>query len=217
MSKKLFALFFMFFLAVIVFLIVLNTYAKNPALQSLSHSLSPTPAFGTSLFLSPSVLGVTDGESASISVVVDFQGNQRTSRPTFIQIELSYNPAVLTNMKIQPGNFLTNPAILLQKIDSKTGRISYALESAYDTNVKKTGGTAAILTFTPKIGGIYHETSIDFLPKTVTRVKDEANTLKSSYGAKIIILPSFNPLATGSAGQSPLPSSQFPTGQQIHR
>lgn len=73
---------------------------------------------------------------------------------TAVQIELTYDPKVLTNVDIKPGSFFPNPTILSKKIDAVKGRISYVLGIGLGQSSVNGNGTVAILSFTtvPKNG-----------------------------------------------------------------
>lgn len=44
-----------------------------------------------------------------------------------VQLEISYDPKILTKVDINPGSFFTDPKISLKTIDQQNGRISFAL------------------------------------------------------------------------------------------
>lgn len=56
---------------------------------------------------------------------------------TTVQLELGFDPKILTNININPADFFENPAILIHQIDLKNGRISYALAASQSNRVKR--------------------------------------------------------------------------------
>jgi hypothetical protein len=106
---------------------------------------------------------------------------------TAVQIELTYDPKVLTNVDIKPGSFFSNPTSLSKKIDTIKGRVTYILGIGLGQNPVNGNGTVAILSFTPLLkSGI---TTIAFLPTskltvsgTVPSVLTTGQGLQFSFG-----------------------------------
>lgn len=75
-----------------------------------------------------------------------------TNKITAVQLEMAFDPNVLTNIDIKPSNFLEGPIILINEINSRSGRISYALGIAPSASEsgKQGEGTLATLTFQTK-------------------------------------------------------------------
>jgi hypothetical protein len=103
------------------------------------------------------------------------------NKVTAVQLELSYDPKALTNVNIASGSFFPKPVVLLKKIDTTGGTISYALSSQDQKGISGKG-TIAVLTFTP-IAGQSGSTQIDFLPKTQVSAENlMQSALKSTTG-----------------------------------
>lgn len=187
MSKKLFLLLILFFFLVGGLIITLNyaKHIKKSTTPQTQAQINPTINLSTtssSLSLLPQQLLVAPGNSTSLTVYFNHSG----ASPSLVQFELAYDPSLLTNVNVIPGDFFEHSRVLLQTIDEHTGRISYAIESS-DQNSKKTEGSVAIVTFTPQYGVLYNRTSLTFLPKTFVRTTGETNTLKTVNGATVII------------------------------
>jgi hypothetical protein len=186
MSKK-FILLFALFLLLLTALFAIQrrtsdnaTSKVNPLAdnQSASSSLKTT-----NLSLLPSQLMTAPGKPASLIIFA----NSRTTSPNIIQFEIAYDPEILMGMTISSGDLFINPTILLQSINERTGRISYAIETASDEASAKTEGAVAILNFIPNPNVSRAQTDISFLPKTLVRGKGEENILGETHGATITI------------------------------
>ena len=85
---------------------------------------------------------------------------------TAVQLELQYDPNILTDIEVVPGPFFANPQILLDQIDIKAGRISYALGLGQNEKATTGSGTVANITFSVK-SKLPEKTAMIFLPKTL--------------------------------------------------
>jgi hypothetical protein len=89
-------------------------------------------------------------------------------KTTAVEIELSYDPKVLSNVDIKPGPFFSNPTILSKKIDAVNGKVSYILGIGLGQYPVDGNGTIAILSFTPLLkSGI---ATLVLLPKSEVTV-----------------------------------------------
>lgn len=137
---------------------------------SLSSNKNPAPA--------PQITAVPNKESAQTSLSfsdeqkyasgssllkTDILIDSKENKITGAQIELTYDPKVLSKVDIIPGDFLKDSVEVLKKVDVNTGRISYVLGSKLNNNSKGTGVLATItyLRLNNK------QTNIDFLPQTL--------------------------------------------------
>jgi len=110
------------------------------------------------------------------------------NKVTGVQLELSFDPKVLTNVDIAPGTFFTDPVIILKKIDAENGRITYALGIGLGQKAVTGRGTLAVVTFIPVVGAT-ESTSINFLPKTEVAAQGQImSVLKTSSGATINLI-----------------------------
>jgi hypothetical protein len=198
MSKTSIALLIMFFIALIT-LIMLNTiYSSNPVLTSIPK-IFPTEAIVSEnvLSINPNPLTASAGKPATIQVMIDSKG----TKPNLIQIELAYDPSVLSAVTIIPGTFFQNPEVRLNKINERNGRISYAIAPGALQDKQNTSNIVATIAVTPRTTARKRETTLYFLPKTVVRTEHEENTLKVAYGTKINVTSLFAPVATPTAQQ----------------
>jgi hypothetical protein len=191
------------FLIIILFLttIGLLIVALNKSIYNSTKINEPTiPSTNTA---SPDTsllfgnLGVATSSSYPKTYSLPILINTGTNKVTAVQLELSFNPNILTNVSIAPSTFFKNPNIVINKINNDTGRISYALtksasESAspvHATERNKQGeGTLAFLSFESRISSV--SSTITFLPRTfVTADGLEQTALISTNSAMFNILP----------------------------
>jgi hypothetical protein len=97
---------------------------------------------------------------------------------------------------------------VLEKIDYKNGRISYAIKCPSDTENVCTNphaSTIATITFTATNYGLQKKTNVSFLPKTSIRNDLGEVELKDSLGTTINVAPSFYaPIASPAAQTIPI-------------
>lgn len=175
-------------LALIIILVVITgvlvALAVTPEKKPVTPSIipTPTPAAQTALAFSPNPLTIAS-PSATVDVLVDTQTNPVTA----VQLELSYDPKVITSVDVQPGSFFTNPAELLKTIDTKEGKISYALGILPSDNPKKGQGVVATITFRTSLAA-GQATQISFLPKTLVTASGIASSVLKTYSTPLLIL-----------------------------
>lgn len=106
---------------------------------------------------------------------------------TAVQVELGFDPEVLTNVTVDNGSFFNNPLTLLNDVDEKTGKISYAVGISPQDSGLRGEGIVAIINFQAKIAKP-EATNITFLPKTlVTAEGVSQSVLKSTAPAQFIV------------------------------
>jgi len=142
---------------------------------------SPTPPAETVISLSPNPLTATGGTN-TIDVLV----NTGTNKLTAIQLELSYDPKIISNVSIKPGSFIEAPFPLLNNIDQANGRISYALGLAPSATAKTGSGVIATISFRAQLPA-GQQTEIMVLPKSLVTAQGVVpSVLKSYTGATIV-------------------------------
>lgn len=175
-------------LALIIILVVITgvlvALAVTPEKKTVTPAIVPTPtsAAQTALAFSPNPL-TTASASATVDVVVDTQTNPVTA----VQLELSYDPKVITSIDVKPGSFFTNPAELLKTIDTKEGKISYALGILPSDNPQKGQGVAATISFRTNLT-VGQQTQIAFLPKTLVTASGITSSVLKTYSTPLLIL-----------------------------
>lgn len=168
MSKRtLFLIFALFLITTVLLLLALY----QPQMIGTTQTAVPTkePVAQTSLSFGTPLIA-----TSSSSIILDYSLPVNIStgknKVTAVQLELQYDPLILTNVAVTPGSFFTNPDILLNQIDTKTGRISYAFGVGLVNPSISGNGTIANLTFSVKAGAP-QKTAIIFLPKTLVNAE----------------------------------------------
>jgi hypothetical protein len=184
MPKKLLVLIIIFLFVIGGFLFVTFTYSKKSSFPSFSlKKITPTPETASTLTFSPNPLTAPIGATTSANIVLESQG----ALPKILQLEIEYDPLILTHMSILPANLSDNQAVLLNKINPNTGRISYAIDISRNTTSKGEPQIVATLQFLPLNPLEKNETYINFLPKTTIKGTTEVNTLKAGYGVRVLL------------------------------
>ena len=159
---------------------------------------SPTPtvsSFPMTLSIFPNVINIQSGSQGSADIILDTQG----IRPSLVQLEIAYDPLILTGLNITPGDLTQNNQVTLNNINYQTGRISYAIQFS-EQKLPTTKGSIARLNFLARTDTLSTKSSIYFLPKTAIQVIGGANGLSAAYGSTIIILPVTTPPAEAVRG-----------------
>lgn len=181
-SKKLLLIFsFMVFVVIVIIAIQMQNSPNNTSLPQFGGNPTAIPQIQTPGGKSPnasSLLSIKKLTSSSVSVTIDTSGKPVTA----VQIELSYDPQILTNVSITPGNFFTNPLILSSKVDPANKTIFLALAVSPQQQSPSGQGTIATISFTPNLG-ISTQTALQFTQRTkVTAEGEELSVLKDSTG-----------------------------------
>ena len=142
-----------------VILLVVSLSAKNfPKAPTVSKDTKTDFAF-TSLEISQDARASSVSGSYEVDINIDTDKNEITG----VQLELTFDPSKLTKVNIVPGDFLLGPAVLIKDIDTKNGRITFALGNKPGEKAVKGSGTVAVLSFSKAAP---EATNINFLPHT---------------------------------------------------
>jgi hypothetical protein len=203
MSKKTLALVVaLTVLTLILVVLALNTGQKaTPGTPKGQASDTPTPTAPrhTTIDLSPDPVTFVNG-TATVNVDIDTSDNPVTGA----QFELTYDSDVLNFKSIQPGDFFTNPLVILN--DSKTpGKIKYMISlTPAQAQAPKTGtGSIATITFTrkstaPRTG----TTPLKFTEnEVIVSAKDITDTVLKSATGTVIDLSSSTSVTPSPTGR----------------
>lgn len=177
MSRKTLSLIIILLILTIVLVIVAVT-TKDPVITpdgmksatptTSAEKPSPTtvPAH-TLLRLSPNpVTPPTAGTTSATTVTVEIDTDGDNVRG--VQLEIAYDPALLTGMTIKPGTFFTEPTALpIGGVNAKIGRITYAITSSSIKASKSGKGSIATLSFYPVRNSGSASTPITILEKSL--------------------------------------------------
>lgn len=166
MSKRTLSLIgFLIIITAILLIIALSPKTTSPTptvTASPTPSTSPKVVGNTTISLYPNPL-VTSSNSASLDVLIDSGGDKVTA----VQVEISYDPTVLTLKSIDQGAFLNNAFVLLKNIDAKNGRLSYALAINPNAAPVTGAGRVATLNFAVNTQSTTKNSQITLLPKSL--------------------------------------------------
>lgn len=111
------------------------------------------------------------------------------------QIELSFDPKVLTNVDIEQGTFINSPAVLIKTVDTKTGVIRYAIAIKPGDKMVKGEGVIATISFN-KTGTT--PTNLNFLPQSQVSTTAHSQSLLRETTSAVISVGS----ASGAGAQT---------------
>ena len=184
MSKRTLFLIFALFIITTV-LLALTLYTPSNPKPTLTVTVPKETVEQT--VLSFGELVATSSSLAALSYSIPVNIETGKNKVTAVQLELQFDPKVLTNVVVTPGSFFKNPVILLNQIDAKTGRISYAFGINPTDQAVMGQGIIATLTFGTKTTAL-EQTQILFLPKTlVTAENITESVLKQTNNIQFII------------------------------
>lgn len=165
--------------------------------------VTPTPT--PTIFLSPAAattLSLTPLASPASAYQQTLAVNITSGKNAVsgVQIELAFDPKIISNVKVTPGNFFATPNVLINNIDTSNGRISYALGAQLGHGGHSGNGIVAYISF-DFLSTTEKQTSISFLPKSVVTADGAlASVLKATSGITITVLPASN--SSTRSGQS---------------
>jgi len=138
---------------------------------------TPIPEAQTKFYFSPVFLKLLSAVPQEVSIMVDTGQNTITQA----QIEIQYNPQVITITSVRSGTFFSNTTPLVNKNDVRRGRIEFAVGLADNQSPVKGVGSLATLTFVPgPQATLSGRTRLTFLPKSSVRGKDQPLSLLSA-------------------------------------
>src|SRR5205814_1477444 len=107
--------------------------------------------------------------------------NTGTDTITGVQIEAAYDPTVLTNVQLTPGPFFTNANVIINKIDTKNGRISYVIGIQPAGTHVQGQCIAAVIHYSVLSTTTVSSTTISFQPKTFVSVEGTSDTALQKF------------------------------------
>lgn len=169
--------------------------------QITGTAARPTPAATkpfASLSFSPPIIDAHSGPGTEkIDIILDTRGNKVAGA----QVELSYDPTILTNVTLNPlvpdQLFGSNPTVLISSVDKTQGRITYAITISGNDSEKIGKASILSISFTINRFSGTPATQISFLAKSAVTTLDPRNgsVLKSTTPLKIMLTspPSITP------------------------
>ena len=174
-TKKTYLLIFVLGLIVLGLLAIAFLLKPTPPSSTIAKP-TPVPAQTTLVISSAPVKNAQNPLKYSADVTI----NPGQNKVTAVQLELNYNPKELTNVEIAPGTFFDNPNVLLKKIDTVNGRITYAIGVALGQKGASGQKTVAVISFFVAPGSETNPVSINFEPKTSVSAEGYAQSVTKS-------------------------------------
>jgi hypothetical protein len=168
-------------LTIILLFVSLNIKNGSPA----PYAPKPTQinAAQTSLSISDNLRAASASGTYETDVNIDSGGNKITG----VQLSISYDPKVLTNVDVVPGTFLTDSAVISKQIDKDGGTITFLLGTTQGKKGVSGTGQIAVISFT-KVGD--EDTNLSFLPDTLVSAEGfDQSVLDKTTSALIGPLP----------------------------
>lgn len=136
-----------------------------------------SPLAETTLGFSQSSITSTPGQSSKLPIQITTGNNHITA----VQMAISYDPTVFSDVTITPGTFFPNPLEFQNTVDPISGKILFAFAPQPTDQAKSGTGEIAILGFTISPTAKQQESTITFLPATiVTAEKIPESVLKKT-------------------------------------
>ncbi len=164
---------------------------KNVTQAPVSPTPTPTPYAQSVLSL---VAVQPTGTPIPNTLTYDVNINSNINTVNAVQLELAFDPKILSNLVIKPGPFFKAPVELIKNINYQTGRVSYALGIQPTDYGVKGIGTVAVISFQYTSIGAPSSTTITFLPKTL--VASEGVTQSTLKDAQPVVIPLSSPQGT---------------------
>lgn len=189
--------------------ISINPTKKQTSIPNPSKIIPTIPTKSpaeTSLIITPELKTVKENEVFNLNIQIDTGTNQITG----VQLEIAYDPDILTDVKIDKGTFFPNPNILLNNIDNETGRISYALVIPPATSPLSGTGTVAIISaMKSSKSNILSESAVSILPKSlVSQIGTEGSVLNTTRNALLVF-------SSSSSANISLPPVNNPSNMKV--
>lgn len=150
--------------------------------------VSPTvPApVETVLAMTPNPVTLDEAGMGKVDVTIDSGMNKIQG----VQLEIEYDPMVLSNVKVQAGTFLKEPVVIINNNDSVKGKISYGFGISPTQQAVTGKGVAATITFTKKstVSADVTDTQITLLQTSQIASADTTlSVLKTASGATVLL------------------------------
>ena len=135
------------------------------------------------LSLLPKPISVLPGQKGSVEVNINTSGDEVTA----VQLEIAYDPNMISNIQVTPGGLFVNPVILIDKNRVREGRYTYAYGIAPNNSPVQGNGAVATISFTAlnKPGEM---SQLALLPSTLVTARGISNSvLKLAEGTLVQI------------------------------
>jgi hypothetical protein len=177
---------------------------QNPIIESIERPIiSRLEPARTTLSFETTQQVAKEGQTVTVAVII----HNPNPHPSIAQLEISYDPTVITIDAINPGTFFKRPMIALQEIDPVAGRISYALHCPNDQPstdcINPESSTLAVITLSISPYAQQTTTELSFLPRSLIRTNEGRDLLKKTSSLQLMITNPLSPVASSSAFITP--------------
>lgn len=191
---------------IILFIIALRagnqTQAPSTPPQVAVQPTASVPAH-TVLSAGPNPLTVAPGEQGAVNISMNTSDNNVTA----VQLELGYDPNIISNVKVTAGAMFSNPVILIDKNDAASGRYTYAFGITPNSPTVKGTGVVATVTFTALPGAVGKDMQLGLLPTSLVTARGVApSVLKIATGTVIDV---------SNSGASGMENTGITTGHNV--
>lgn len=188
--------------AALVFFALNSQKSQAPKQVVKIPSPTPTPIAQTLITLLPNPL-IISSSSATIDVHVDSKENNLI----VVQLELGFDPKMISVTDITPSTFFKTPLVLYKKIDAQKGNVMYAIAVPPGVPPVKGKGTVATINFTSYMT-IGQQTQITPLPKSLAAAEGvKPSVLKQISGTTIVFPKPMTVIPTTSELPPAIPST----------
>jgi hypothetical protein len=186
-------------LTLCVYALLVYSDRKTPVhVTGEKKTVTTTPISETNaaLYFSPSRIRLSQNLPKEMTVMLDAE----TRDISQVQLEIKYDPKIITVHTIRAADFFSDPVILLNEHDEKRGRIQFVIQTQDEQKKPNKNGRIATLSFTrnPE-ASMSGQTTFEFLPKTAVHSKTQTRPqLRSMKSAEIFydaLLPADAPPA----------------------
>lgn len=211
--KTLFLLVGLILVTIVLFIVALQTGNKQSLkTEQANVQATPTPDVArTVLSMSPEVALVPSGRTGSVDVMIDTSDNEVTG----VQLELLYDPTMLSNVKVVAGPLVPNPLVLTDKNSPSTGTYTFAYGVPLNQPTITGKGVVATITFTAR-GVAGKQSQIIMQPTSIVTATGVSGTvLKEGTGATVVIAAPTGTQTrqTTTTVTSPIPTTAPPAAQ----
>lgn len=185
---------------IVLFIIALRAGQQQAPIPSQTSPMAQQPTIAvpahTVLNLGPNPIQVAPGQQGSVQITMNTSDNNVTA----VQLELGYDPTIISNVKVTSGTMFTNPVVLIDKNNVQTGRYTYAFGITPNSPTVKGTGVVATVTFTTKYNAVGKATQISLLPTTLVTARGVAQSVLKSVNGIVLNV-------TSSAASAPVGTS----------
>jgi hypothetical protein len=160
-----------------------KTFQSTQTAQPVIETPTLSDSVQTILSFSPLPIRLATPSSFSSDILIN-TGQDHVNK---VQLEISYDPKILTKVDITAGPYFTDPQVLIKTIDSENGRISFALGVQNGEKGLLGQGVLAKLTFSMLQKNTTATASAGFLLLPKSQVSADGiyeSVLKSTIDAK---------------------------------